>query len=254
MKHTTLFFLLFITTTASFAQKIKIKDGIAYAGDSAYCKVHGNKGIAAAAHAEFTISNMQDEELMLVYDVPNEPYYEISFFKTGEKVKLDALKVGNNTKGNFIKLLYKSKVIINNDIDAGGKKNFLLRYASDPEMVNRDIENAGSGSEIVQRDNTAEIIIANGTIRQDGKIVGSIKSQEYTNDNAVMMRRYKIYLPDNTQVAELSVEEFSAEKNKLLTIKDNRMTTVAGVIGSVVIKEEELLEKAVNYLVGRKYL
>jgi hypothetical protein len=246
--------LLTITTvlfsTLIFAQKINIKTDIVYVDDSAYCKLINQKSTDAK---EYIIATVNDTQIIYVREGIDDDYVTLTFLATNKKAKLLYSKTGAFNKKIFLKMLFKHKLIEGNGINEINKNIILAKYA-DEELIENPTIIPDNGMALVIRDTEAEITIIGKIIKQDGKTIGTLVYKNYMDDDANSIVKYVFALPNKTNVAELKVNEFYAEKNTFITIKDNkshRLKVEAGIFHS---QEDVVLLEAVKYLVRLKYM
>ena len=237
--------ILIFTTSNSNAQKVKIKDNVFIIDDSSYCKLVGKKSVI---NPDYSIAAMNGTELIYMNENPDKDYAEITFLTTGKKAKLPTEKTGMFNKNIFVKLLFNNGVIINNEISEAGKNKFLAKYADD--IVDENMVTLTTNQyNLINRNTEEEITIIGKRVMQDGIVVGMIEIKNYTDDNANFMQKYSFVLPTNLIVAEIKVDEFNAEKNSFITLKDNKIHYLKTNKGSWMTQEDEALLFAVKYLV-----
>jgi hypothetical protein len=250
MKQTITILLSFLTTL-TFAQKVNIKDNVAYVDDSSFCKIIGKQTLV---NPEYSIAALDGTELIYVNENPDKDYVTLTFLATNKKAKLPTEKTGMFNKKIFIKMLFKNNVIVGNEINEIGKNKFLAKYASEEDETVTTANTSDNKITLVDRDTEAEITVEGTKIMQDGKTIGMLVLKNYSDDNANMMRKYSFVLPNKTNIAEININEFYAEKNTFITIKDNKIHNLKTSNGSFNTQEDDVLLNAVKYLVKFKYL
>lgn len=241
--------LIFATSNIN-AQKVKIKDNVFFVDDSSYCKLVGKKSII---NPEYSIAAMNDTELIYMNENPDKDYAEITFLSTGKKAKLPTEKTGMFNKNIFVKLLFNNAVIVNNEISETGKNKFLAKYAGNTDNDNNAVTTTNQYI-LIDRNTEEEITIIGKKVMQDGILIGIIDIKNYTDDNSNFMQKYSFVLPNKLTVAEIKVDEFNAEENSFITLKDNKTHYLNTKKGSWIIQEDDALMRAVKYLVKLKYL
>lgn len=236
------------------AQKISIKKGIAYADDSAYCKVSGKTGFAGSMETSFSIAGMDDTELIFVKENPEDGVYEFSFLSFNERIKINKLEFGSAWKTNIVKELFKNKVISGNNINGAGKNRFILKFKSD-EKRNNDVEprNADSQFKLEDRNKSADIFIFGNEIKQDFKLIGTFTVKTGVNQNAEIIRTYIIKLPNDEKIAEFKMNEFKPEDNSLYMFRNDRTVTVRG-LSSVIVGNDVIMKKVAEVLIENRSL
>ena len=240
------------------AQKISIKKGIAYAGDSAYCKITGKSGIVVFSESSFSILGMDDTELIFVKDNEALDVYEFSFLSANQKIKVAKTEFGMDWKLNIVKTLFKNKVIDGNKINELGKKAFVLKYKTEEaENENQNVSANTNGSNqlpLVERNKDATLFVTNNTIEQDFKKIGTFSSNTNFNKNSISIRTYIIKLPTGEKVAEFKAEDFNAENNSLYIYRNDKTVIVSGINGSTVGQEMEMIKKVAEILIENRSL
>ena len=251
---------LFIGSCINFAkaQKISIKKGIAYDGDSAYCKVSGKTGIMGTTESSFSILGMDDTELIFVKENENSDDYEFIFINSSQKIKISKTEFGSNWKVNIIKTLFKNKVIDGNKINDIGKNNFMLKYKKD-EAENESSTTVNSNNSqtqlpLVDRNKEAIIFVNSNSIEQDFKKIGTFSSFTTINKNSISVRTYIIKLPTGEKVAEFKVEDFNAENNSLYIYKNDKTVSISDIFGGTVGQEMEIIKKVAEVLIENRSL
>lgn len=253
---------LVLYTNCASAQKIKIKNGIAYADDSAYCKVTGKTGFAGSMETSFSIFGMDDNELVFVNDKNEDGTYELSFLSFNEKIKINKTEFGSAWKKNIVQELFKNKVIADNKINEAGKNKFVLKFKSDEGGSNRGeriisgIRNIASGKgqvTLTERNREADVSIAGNDIKQDFKLIGTFTSTPARNKDADVIITYIIKLPDGETVADFKINSFKAEDNSLYLFRNDRTIIVKGLDG-IIIGNEEVMKRVAEVLIENRSL
>ncbi len=247
---------LLIITICSFicsllSQKIKVNDNIAYVNDSAFCKTKGGN-----LANELSFLSLDNNELIFIPASESIEFFEIVFLPSGQKAKLAVTKIGASSRNSLLKLFYNNKVIVGNAISQQGKNSFLAKYAvsEDDESNTTNSGNGTNSLTLVERNTDGEIEIKGKTIMQDGKTIGTITTTDYIDKGAILMDKYVIKLPNKSSVAEIKLQHFAAQKNSFVTFKDNKSHSLSTKAGGITTQEDTILQDAVKYLVGLKYL
>lgn len=258
-----LLLLLSLTLCTNFvdAQKISIKKGFAYADDSVYCKVTGKTGFAGSMETSFSITALDDTELIFVNENTEEEIYEFSFLSFNEKIKIAKIVFGSSWKTNIVKELFKNKVIAGNKINETGKNNFILKFKKEEvknnrnDMRNIDAENNFNTNQLklVDRDKEAEIFVFGNDIKQDFKLIGTFSSKTAINKNADIIRTYFIKLPGGERIAEFKMNEFKAEDNSLYIFRNDKTISVKGLTG-VIAGSDDIMIKVAQLLIENRSL
>ena len=249
MKTLVLLTITFISLNIA-AQKVKVKDNIAYINDSAFCKIVGK---ATLLNPEYTIAAVNGEELIYVNENPGKDYVSLVFLNNNAKAKLAANKTGMFHKNIFIKMLFANAVIVGNEINEKGKNKLLAKYEAEEEDEKITTTQPNQNT-LVERNTEAMVMIFGRTIKQDGETIGTVAIKNYADDNANLMRKYSFTLLNNKVIAELKVDEFNADKYSFITTSDNKTHSLTIKSGSFVVQENNVLVSAATYLVGLKYL
>jgi hypothetical protein len=263
MKNLLLLFLsVTLYTDFAYAQKINIKKGIAYADDSAYCKVSGKTGFAGSMETSFSIAGMDDTELIFVRENREEGIYEFSFLSFNQRIKISKAVFGSNWKTSIVKALFKNKVINDNKLNEGGKNNFVIKFEyyetkdNNTAMVNTGFENGSSNTsqiKLAERNQDAEIFISGNDIRQDFMLIGTFISKTSMNKNNDIIRTFIIKLPGGAKAAELKINEFKAEDNSLYIFRNDKTISVTALKG-LVAGNDEIMKRVAEVLVENKSL
>lgn len=193
-------------TLNSQAQDIDVsKKGVVSVNGKDQFIIEGKQGMV---NTQFTITNMDGDELMGADATQGEPNMTIVF--TGrEEVAVYPLTIG--TKKVLAKELAKMKVIQNGQINEMGLKRFLAKYGAGYVGGGSNVNVISTTYEIVDRNVTQPIFVMNGEIKQDFKVVGHYDINAITV-NYQPGKAFKFYSPaTHTLIASVNMENFAKE-------------------------------------------
>lgn len=242
-------FLIFLAFFLSFqlsleAQKVKIKKGIAYVDKKAFCKIEKEGNLIKKT---FTISNLNDDELIFIKSLDVQLFYEVLFLDDDKKMTIQQTAFSNFSKA-FVKKMYKSKLIKDGKIDASKLKKFILKYsdevpvvATNPSVIVINNGNNGTQYEKISRDTSKEIFVYANRIEQDFKTIATVTS----NFNGSV---FYLGSSNNIKVADVTFKnEGTTSKAIIKTTSDNKIRTLSV---SFVNRNKEVA----NFLVKNDYL
>lgn len=241
--------LIFLSATAR-AQDVSVKGDIIHKDGEPYAQMKKSGGMGAT----FTVSALDGTEVLTaVYDKVAQDY--VLSFASGEEVRMA------NTIG-FGKVLAKD--VVRADLFKGGALNpasvrkFLAAHGGSaapalPVAGSRVEDNRSSGAaaepQLVERSRTGAITVIGAKLQQDFKTIGMWKVKSEAA-NGTVYHTYTFSLPNNTAIAEAVLEGVNAKSAKVITMKDNRRTTLA-VEG---YNQAGVAQTVAAWLVGRYYL
>lgn len=227
--------LCFAVLTLSFAiaraQDVSVKGDIIHKDGEPYAQMKKTGGMGAT----FTISALDGIEVMTaVYDKVAQDY--VLSFASGEEVRMA------NTIG-FGKVLAKDVVRADlfkaGALNTAGVRKFLTAHGASPSRSSQQVEDEGDVNigvsdwdlgatkpTLVERSRTGAITVMGNKIQQDFKTIGTWKVKTEAA-NGTVYHTYTFSLPDGTQVAEAVLEGVNAKSAKVMTMKDNRSSTLA---------------------------
>ena len=241
-----------------FAQNIKIKKQDVFVNDSPYCKMDGKTGLSALTdiETEFTISSVQGKSLVYIKSL-DEKYLKVIFLADGTKIKMKrspTLQAGD--RKYFIKKMFDTKLIQGDTINEDAKKLFILKNDETEEYEAQQNQPASSSPgdyTVVNRNTLADIFLIGGKIMQDNETIGSYQTSD-ENTNGSLKVIVTLLLPNNTVVAKLTADNFNASNNSLLTLKDNRLTSLSNLSGDMNVNGDSNIEKTIKWLIERGYM
>ena len=254
--------IIFISQILS-AQKLRIKKGIAYINDSAFCKVTESKGLFDTDNYTFSILGMDDKELIFVKDTRDSKFYTFYFMNNNEKVRIGKPFNEFDWKASLIKSVFNNNLIVSNKIDSVAKKNFIFKFEyEEPYYTSVNYPNSYPNNypnnypnydryRIVERNTDAPLFTNNGILKQDGVVIGKFTYTSRIVNNKII-RTYKFRLPNGEIAAELRIEEFKAENNSVYIYK-NDITIVVNNLQGLAL-ENEIIEKTVLLLIQKRVI
>jgi hypothetical protein len=247
-------FITLIIPFISIAQNIKIKKQEVFVNDSLYCKFEGKTGMAALtdAETEFTISSLQGSNLVYVKSI-DEQYLKVVFLSDGTKIRVKRSYTQQaGDRKYFIKMIVTSKLIQGDTINEDAKRLFILKNDETEEYQTQSRPSSAGDYTVVERNTNASIWVSTSEITQDGKTIGTYKSDAEAINGGIQTT-VTFYLPNGTTIAKLTAPQFQASGNSFLILKDNKLVRL-DLSGDMIANENSNIEKAAEWLVERGYL
>jgi hypothetical protein len=234
--------ILFLFSNGVKAQKIKDNNGIITLDGKPYVKLI-KKVQYVFVHNNFWIQNLEGKELMSAkvkekissvynkekrkYEDQTSYYYVIYFKKSEAQVVLNS----QLSKRGLIKLIFKNKLIKNNQIDPIAEREFISKHGGSVHGIK----------------STALPVIKEDQIFHYGKLVGNFITQSSISENGVPQTILLVYNNDGEKVAEAIVHEENAIEWSVYTYSDEKMSYVR-------YEADDDREKLFKWISDKKYL
>ena len=216
---------LFISVQFSLqAQKVKIKKGIAYVNKKAYCKIEKEGNLIKKI---YTISNLENKELLYIKSLPIQLFYEINFLKDDLKMTIQQGAFTNFGK-DILKKFYKAELIKNGKIDSSVLNNFIAKYSDELPVTNDNTNQTiiinGNNSityEKISRDISKPITVYVNRIEQDFKTIGTVVSNFNSSTFFIGSSKNKVAkvtFKNNGTKSDAIIKTFSDNKIRTLTV------------------------------------
>lgn len=216
---------LFISVQFSLqAQKVKIKKGIAYVNKKAYCKIEKGGNLIKKI---YTISNLENKELLYIKSLPIQLFYEINFLKDDLKMTIQQGAFTNFGK-DILKKFYKAELIKNGKIDSSVLNNFISKYSDELPVTNDNTNQTiiinGNNSityEKISRDISKPITVYVNRIEQDFKTIGTVVSNFNSSTFFIGSSKNKVAqatFKNNGTKSDAIIKTFSDNKIRTLTV------------------------------------
>lgn len=216
---------LFISVQFSLqAQKVKIKKGIAYVNKKAYCKIEKEGNLIKKI---YTISNLENKELLYIKSLPIQLFYKINFLKDDLKMTIQQGAFTNFGK-DILKKFYKAELIKNGKIDSSVLNNFIAKYSDELPVTNDNTNQTiiinGNNSityEKISRDISKPITVYVNRIEQDFKTIGTVVSNFNSSTFFIGSSKNKVAkvtFKNNGTKSDAIIKTFSDNKIRTLTV------------------------------------
>ena len=234
--------IMFLFSNAINAQKIKDNKGLITLDGKPYVKLI-KKVKYVLVHNDFWIQNLNGEELMYAqvkerirrvwskerrkYVDETSYYYQIHFKGSEATVVLNR----QLSKRGLIKLVFKNKLIKDNQIDPVTEREFISKH----------------GGSIHGIKSTALPVIKEDHIFHYDKLVGNFITQSSTSDNGVLQTIILVYNNDGEKVAEAIAPVENALEWSVYTYGDEKMSFIR-------YEATDDREKLFKWISDKKYL
>jgi hypothetical protein len=206
------FILLFCVTAV--AQDISLKKDVINVGGKPYAKLL-KKG--SVVH-NFSVQTLDGKEILLARYNQSSQDYTIIFAESGNEGRMP----GNF---NFSKILAKEVVanhlIKDNILDKSGEKRFLQMH---PAGGNAPTPRVNTPAQ-EERNRTQPVMIFGNNISQDNLTIGTYTSATASIQGKVV-KTVSIKDADGNKIAEATMDGISAKNARVITLKDNKTTTI----------------------------
>lgn len=213
--------VMFLLSSTVNAQKIKYNKGLVTLDGKPYVKLI-KKVKYVFVHNNFWIQNLDGKELMSAEVkeritrkwstekgkyVDETSYYYIVHFKESEaKVVLNR----QLSKKGLIKMVFKNKLIKDNQIDPVAERKYILNYGGSIDGIK----------------STASVVIREDQIFHYDKLIGNFITQSSTSDKGVLQKNLLVYNNDGEKVAEAIAPIENAVEWSVYTYQDEKMSFI----------------------------
>lgn len=233
--------VLFLFSNAVNAQKIKDDNGLITLDGKPYVKLTKKTGFFFNNH--FWIKNLEGKELIFAevkqrisrvwskerrkYVNQTSYYHVINFKESGGRVVLNDV-LG---KRGIVKIAFKNKLIVNNQIDPVAERKYILKYGGSLHGIK----------------STALVVIKEDQIFHYDKLLGTFITQSSTSEKGVQEIIILVYNNDGERIAEAIAPIENAFEWSVYTYKDEKMSYIK-------YESQNNKEKLFKWVSDKKYL
>ena len=248
-------FISFLLPLISVAQNVKIKTHDVFVNDSPYCKIDGETNLKAALQKkiDFTIFSLSGKELIHVKNGMGNNF-DVTFLEDGRKMIYKKSRMAFNIQKDFIKKMVNGRLLQADTINTSAKEAFRLKKDNTEEYDEVASSTANGIYNVTERNISEPVKIADGDITQDGISIGTYIIADEVNPNGTLKSVVTFYLPNETKVAKVDIENSNASNNDVVTFKDNTLDSIDELAGDFNNNKKANIKKAALWLIERGYL